>query len=57
MSDEKIVGEGLELCSETVYEIYDPWTAQLRGLFYNEDDARLFFDALIELKGRLGNYA
>jgi len=50
-------GGDLELCEEAVWEIYDPWTAQVRGVFYAEADAMLFLDALKELKKQLGNFA
>lgn len=54
MSDE---GELLEIWNDAVWEVYDPWTAQIRGLFYAESDANLFRDLLLEMKRQNGNYA
>lgn len=36
----------LEVYPEQVWEVVDPWTAQLRGILYSEADADLFCQAV-----------
>jgi hypothetical protein len=38
----------LEVVGESMWEVYDPWTAQLLGYFYQEDDAKLFAKAYMK---------
>lgn len=34
----------LEIYTETVFEVFNPWTAKTLAFFYNPDDANLFKD-------------
>lgn len=46
----------LEIIEEATYEVYDPWTAQIRGVFHRKEDAELFLKALTKLKKKRGWY-
>lgn len=49
--------EVLEVWNEPVWEIYDHFSAQIRGLFYSEEDADLFRKALLKHKEENGIYS
>lgn len=49
--------EALEVWNEPVWEIYDHFSAQIRGLFYSEEDADLFRKALMKHKEENGIYS
>lgn len=49
----KYAKESLEIWDNKTFEVYDPWTAQIRGVFYTREDAEAFkamiqFMAVIE---------
>lgn len=39
--------EPLELTKTDMWEVYDPWSAAIRGVFYTEADAKVFRKALM----------
>lgn len=40
--------EPLEIWNDPVYEVFDPWKAQIVGLFYNLEDAEFFAKAYVK---------
>lgn len=49
----KLLHKYLEIWDNQTFEVYDPWTAQIRGVFYTREDAEAFkamiqFMAVIE---------
>ena len=45
----------VEIFARTVYEVYDPWTAQIRGLCDSRDDAEKLLKAVLKRKRKTGN--
>lgn len=40
--------QGLEICEDKLYEVYDPWSAQIVGMFYQREHAELFAKAYVK---------
>lgn len=53
--DREIPKETIEIIEETMYEVYDPWTARVIGIVYSKADAKLLRKAIEKRKRRTGD--
>lgn len=46
------MNERIEVNAVTLYEVYDPWTAQIRGYTFTKEDAKALQKAIKKRKKR-----
>lgn len=49
------MNDRIEVNAATLYEVYDPWTAQIRGYTFNKEDAKALKKAIKKRKKRFAN--